>query len=266
MNDNASRFVGSIPENYDTGLGPHIFEPFAEDLARRVGGLAPSSVLELAAGTGIVSRRIKHALPETAMLTVTDLNEPMLEVAKGKLDGAGNTAFQAVDAMDLPFADASFDLILCQFGVMFFPDKVQSFREALRVLRPGGRYIFNAWGNWADNRFAEITYEATRRRYPDNPPGFYKVPFSYHDADEIERAMRSASFTDVTIEEVRFSDPIASIEDFSRGLIFGNPVSAEIEQRGGNCEEVRQELALDLRQQLGNQLDLMALVVTASKI
>lgn len=265
MNDNASRFVGSIPENYDTGLGPHIFEPFANDLARRIGAIAPMSVLELAAGTGIVSRSIKDALPGGATLLVTDLNEPMLEVARSKFSDSEAVSFEAVDATDLPYPDATFDVVACQFGVMFFPDKPRHYAEALRVLKPGGKYLFNAWGSWADNRFGELGFEVTRRRYPENPPEFYKVPFSYHDRAEIEGALAAAGFASITVEEVRFSDPIKSVTDFSRGLVFGNPGSAEIEQRGGNCEEIRQELEHDLRDQLGGRLDLMALVATATK-
>lgn len=265
MTGNASQFVGSIPESYDSGLGPHIFEPYARDLAARIAAIKPTRVLELAAGTGIVSRRIRDALPGGCELVVTDLNEPMLEIAKMKFSASESVSFAAVDATDLPFDDECFDMVVCQFGVMFFPDKERSFREALRVLRPAGRHIFNAWGSWEDNRFAQVAFEATQKRYPGDPPGFYKVPFSYHDANEIEAAVRDAGFAQVTIEEVRFSNPIQSIEDFSRGLIFGNPVSAEIEQRGGNCEEIRQELLEALERELDGQLDLMALVVTATK-
>lgn len=265
MNDNASRFVGSIPENYDNGLGPHIFEPYADDLAHRIGTINPASVLELAAGTGIVSRQIRDALPQTASLVVTDLNPPMLEVARAKFAGEEAVSFEAVDATQLPYPDNSFDLIACQFGVMFFPDKARHFSESLRVLKPGGRYLFNVWGPWADNRFAELSYDVTRREYPENPPEFYKVPFSYNDPAEIERALALAGFASIDIDEVRFSDPIKSVEDFSRGLIFGNPGSAEIDARGGDCEEIRQQLEADLREQLDGKLVLMALVVTAEK-
>jgi ubiquinone/menaquinone biosynthesis C-methylase UbiE len=190
----------------------------------------------------------------------------MLEVARMKFAGDEAVLFEAVDATQLPYPDNSFDLIACQFGVMFFPDKARHFSESLRVLKPGGRYLFNVWGPWADNRFAELSYEVTRRKFPENPPEFYKVPFSYNDPAEIERALNLAGFAPIDIEEVRFSNPIKSVEDFSQGLIFGNPGSAEIEARGGNCEDIRMQLELDLRQQLDGKLELMALVTTASKL
>lgn len=265
MDDNASRFVGSIPENYDTGLGPHIFEPYARDLASRIAALAPETVLELAAGTGIVSRRIRDALPVASRLTITDLNQPMLEVARAKFNADELVEFEAVDACRLPYADMGFDLVASQFGVMFFPDKAAHFAEVHRVLKPGGSYVFNVWGPWTDNPFAELTYEMTEALYPDDPPAFYKVPFGYHDVSEIERALSSGGFADVRVENVRCSSPIASVVNFSRGLIFGNPVSAEIVERGGDCEEIRQVLEQNLRDQLGGQLDLMALVTTATK-
>lgn len=189
----------------------------------------------------------------------------MLAIAEAKLKQAGNTIFRTADAMNLPFEDDHFDLIACQFGVMFFPDKVQSYRESLRVLKPGGTFIFSAWGSLADNAFAELAHQVTARRYPANPPAFYMVPFHYHEYQQIEADLVSGGFSDVQIEEVRFSNTIESPADFARGLIFGNPVSAEIEERGGDCSEVRSELEADISQFLNGKLELMALVVTVTK-
>jgi ubiquinone/menaquinone biosynthesis C-methylase UbiE len=169
MNDSANQFVGSIPENYDNGLGPNIFIDYADDLARRAGAAGASDVLELAAGTGIVSRRLRDALAPDARLTVTDLNPPMLGVAQAKFSDGEAVVFTPADAMALPFGDAQFDLIVCQFGVMFFPDKIASYREAARVLRPGGRYIFNTWGTMEANPFSLIAHEVTARFFPDDP-------------------------------------------------------------------------------------------------
>jgi len=262
MADNASEFVGSIPENYDKGLGPNIFEPYAADLAERIRQIGPEKVLELAAGTGIVSRQISDALPDSSELVVTDLNEPMLEVAKAKFDQAADVSFEAVDACDLPYSDYRFDLIACQFGVMFFPDKTRHFSEALRVLKPGGTYVFNCWGPWSENQFAEIAHHSVAKHFPEDPPAFYKVPFAYCDKEEIGLAMESAGFEKIRIERVRFSRTISSMAHFSQGLIFGNPISAEITDRGGDCETVRQELEAALTMTLGDSQNLMALVVS----
>jgi ubiquinone/menaquinone biosynthesis C-methylase UbiE len=138
VSDNAANFVGSIPEHYDRALGPVIFADFAHEMARQAAASAPQRVLETCAGTGIVTRRLRDRLPADTKLTVTDLNPPMLEVARAKFTAGEAVEFQPADATALPFPDQSFDAVVCQFGVMFFPDKAKSYREAFRVLKPGG--------------------------------------------------------------------------------------------------------------------------------
>jgi SAM-dependent methyltransferase len=167
MSDDATGFVGNIPENYDRGLGPIIFADYAGHTARLVAGYAPSRVLETGAGTGIVTRRLRDLLPATTRLIATDLNPPMLEVARKKFRPDEPIEFQHADAMALPFADASFDAVVCQFSVMFFPEKEKSYREAYRVLAPGGRYVFSVW----DGAYAPVGRIADgsshRHREPD---------------------------------------------------------------------------------------------------
>jgi ubiquinone/menaquinone biosynthesis C-methylase UbiE len=170
MADQAAQFVGTIPENYDRGLGPHVFVDYAADLVRRVASGSPSKVLELAAGTGIVTRMLRDALPASAHLLATDLNPPMLEVARKKFNAGDKIVFQPADATALPFEDAAFDAIACQFGVMFFPDKDKSYREAYRVLSPGGRYLFNVWDAFEYNPFARIAHETIGRFLPPDVP------------------------------------------------------------------------------------------------
>jgi SAM-dependent methyltransferase len=233
MNDSANQFVGSIPENYDNGLGPNIFIDYADDLARRAGAAGASDVLELAAGTGIVSRRLRDALAPDARLTVTDLNPPMLGVAQAKFSDGEAVVFTPADAMALPFGDAQFDLVVCQFGVMFFPDKTASYREAARVLRPGGRYIFNTWGTMEANPFSLIAHEVTARFFPDDPPGFYRVPFSYADPDAVTGDLRAAGWADVEHDTIALDKIVADFSGFAQGMVFGNPLIDEIRQRGG---------------------------------
>lgn len=181
MKDQSSQFVGGIPENYDRGLGPHIFHDYAEDLARRAAEANPAAVLELAAGTGILTRKLRDSLAPATRLVATDLNPPMLDVAKRKFSRGENVEFKPADAMALPFADGAFDVVVCQFGVMFFPDKQTAFREAVRVLRARGRYLFNVWGGMPENPFSEVAHTVVAEFFPDDPPGFYKVPFGYSE-------------------------------------------------------------------------------------
>jgi membrane protease YdiL (CAAX protease family)/SAM-dependent methyltransferase len=233
----ASSFTGSIPENYDTFLGPHIFTDYAADISQRARRLDNCDVLELAAGTGIVSRALRDALPATSSLMVTDLNPPMLDVARAKFKSGEKVEFKAADAMALPFADASYDLIVSQFGVMFFPDKVGAFQQASCVLRPGGTLLFNVWGEMASNSFAQVAHETAGEIFPDNPPGFYPVPFSYCDVGVVTADLEAAGFQEITHETVSLDKQVADWSLLARGLVLGNPLVDEIKQRGGQTSE-----------------------------
>lgn len=265
MTNHAASFVGSIPENYDKGLGPQLFEDYGAELARRVAAHGPATTLELAAGTGILSRRLRDGLPAGAALTVTDLNPPMLEVAKSKFRAGEDVDFQSADATDLPFADKSFDAVVCQFGVMFFPDKACGFAEAHRVLRTGGRYFFNTWKGWAANPFAEIAHAITAEVFPDDPPGFYKVPFSYADQGEIERALGAAGFLDIAIESIERTQPIPSAELFATGIVYGNPLYDEIVKRGGDAADIHARMVAAIADRLGDRMPLCAIFVEARR-
>ena len=233
MTDTSIQFVGGIPQHYDHGLGPNIFHDYAEDLARRAAAAGASSVLELAAGTGILSRKLRDALAPGARLVATDLNPPMLEVARKKFTDTEAVQFTPADAMALPFDDSEFDLIVCQFGVMFFPDKVASYREAARVLRPGGQYTFNTWGPMSANPFSEVAQAVTARFFPDNPPGFYRVPFSYAGPGTVVDDLKMAGWMDVEYETIPLQKLVTDLARFARGMVFGNPLISEIQQRGG---------------------------------
>ncbi len=265
MSDKADRFTGSIPEHYDAGLGPHIFHDYADDLSARVAALNPQKVLELAAGTGIVTRKLRDLLSADAHLIASDLNPPMLEVAKGKFRPDERVEFKQIDATNVEFADGSFDVVMCQFGVMFFPDKHRSYREAYRVLSPGGSYIFSVWDSWDENPFARIVHETVETFFPDDPPGFYKVPFHYCDVDEIKESVLRAGFCSVTTEHLPLRAKIPSAPRFADGLVFGNPLFDEVLSRGGNPEDVKAAVASAIEKELGGEMTLKALVIHASR-
>jgi ubiquinone/menaquinone biosynthesis C-methylase UbiE len=166
MSDDAAGFIGTIPQHYDQGLGPMIFVDYAADIARRVASANPARVLETAAGTGIVTRKLRDAFSKDARLTATDLNPPMLEVARAKFHAGEQVEFRPADAVALPFADGSFDAVVCQFGIMFFPDKAKSCFEVFRVLAPGGRYVFSVWDSHRYNPFGRLAHEVAGRFSP----------------------------------------------------------------------------------------------------
>jgi len=223
-------FVGAIPEIYERCLGPMLFEPYARDMGRRFKGF-DGELLETAAGTGRVTRALAEAAPNAA-ITATDLNGPMLAEA-ARLCAARNVRFEAADAQALPFPDQRFDAIVCQFGVMFYPDKAASFSEARRVLRPGGRYVFNVWDELDRNALSQVAHDTVARLFPGDPPCFFaRTPFGWNDRGLIERALAQAGFHEVAIETVALPTAAPSAASAAEGLCCGTPLRGEIEARG----------------------------------
>lgn len=252
MSTNSSSFVGDIPGHYDNGLGPNIFVDYADRLVSLCSDSNVQNALELAAGTGIVSRRLRDALPPDAHLVVTDLNPPMLDVAKGKFAEGEKVEFRVANAMDIPFDNNMFDLMVCQFGVMFFPDKPASYQEAARVLRPGGRYVFNVWSAMSENPFSKMAYDVGEQFFPDDPPGFYRVPFHYGDPELVRGDLAAGGWADVEHETIQLNKTIEDPEAFATALVFGNPLIDEIRERGGvSPEDVVSEMLSGLRATFG---------------
>jgi ubiquinone/menaquinone biosynthesis C-methylase UbiE len=246
-----ARFQGSIPAMYDRHLGPVIFEPYARDLARRVDVQAGQSVLETACGTGIVTRRLRERMPAGARLVATDLNQPMIDYARGSLGDPAGVEWQAADAMDLKFPAGTFDAVVMQFGLMFVPDKARAVGEARRMLAPGGLLALNVWDRLERNPFARIAHETIRARFPEDPPQFYKVPFGYADPEELRRELVAHGFGSVSVEHVQLELRAKSAEDFAIGLVEGNPVRIAIEERGGALPPMIDAIAAALAKECG---------------
>ena len=211
MLDQAARFTDSIPDHYDRGLGPYLFVDYAADLVRRVATCKPERVLETAAGTGIVTRLLRDALPPSARFVASDLNLPMLKIARHKFVDTEQVEFQQADAAALPFADATFDAVVCQFGLMFFPDKAKAYSEAFRVLAPNGHYHFNVWDSFEFNPFARVAHEAVGRFFENDAPAFFTIPFGSHRIDAIKTGLIRVGFADISMELVRIDKRIEDV-------------------------------------------------------
>ena len=252
VDGNEANFTGSVPEYYDRNLGPVIFEGYASEMAKKAAAHVPRRVLELAAGTGIVTQQLRRALPPQSRLTASDLNPPMLEIARGKLGSRDDVQFQPADATQLPFGDRAFDLVVCQFGVMFFPDRPKSYREVRRVLGPGGRYLLSVWDSLTYNPFGRVAFDAVSKFFPDDPPQFYAVPFGHNRIDEIRAELSDAGFTDVHAHILRREEPNVDPIAFATGLVLGNPLGEQIRARGTvSTDTVIDALAGALRETLG---------------
>ena len=227
-------FNGTIGRRYHDRLVPLIFRDYAADLAARLGPIADAAVLETAAGTGAVTERLCAVLPPTTALTVTDLSPDMLAVARDELspDHAARITFAVADATALGFADSSFDAVVCQFGVMFFPDEAGGYREAARVLKPGGRFLFNVWDDLAHNPIVGCANDVLHELAPDDPPRFMETPFRRLEMTTIVRNLQAACFDEVRAvvlpKPCRASSAAAVVETF----LQSSPWGAQVAERG----------------------------------
>ena len=234
-------FAGSIAEIYDRFLVPLIFESYARDLAERVAKVKPQNVLE----NGALTRQISSMLPAHAPIVATDLNQPMLDRAAAKQPRDNRIMWQQADALALPFEDQRFDVVACQFGVMFFPDKVQGYWEARRVLKPGGHFLFNAWDRIAENEFVGVVTQVLAALFPQDPPDFVaRTLYGYFDVERIREELIRAGFTSISVEARDDISRGASPHDVAIAYCEGTPLRNEIEARDpSRLEEATQKVA-----------------------
>jgi ubiquinone/menaquinone biosynthesis C-methylase UbiE len=261
----SAEFTGSVPANYDKYLGPVLFEPYAADLAARLPAGDGLRVLELACGTGIVTRRLREALGDSGTIVATDLSEPMVAYARDAVPAPG-IEWQAADAQALAFDDGSFDVVVCQFGFMFLPDKVQGFSEARRVLRPGGLLIANVWCSLEENPVAGAIHATVAQLFPADPPRFMEIPYGYNDTEHLRKDLTDAGWENVQLETIRVQSLGPSAADFATGFAVGSPLTHELVARDADTEAVTRALTEALIPLGGDQPfrpALAAIVLTA---
>jgi len=244
MAESDKLFAGSIPKLYDTLMVPLIFEAYAADLARRVVASAPRSVLETAAGSGVVTRALAPQLGADTRYVVTDLNQPMLDFAATRQGADTRIEWRQADALHLPFDDASFDVVFCQFGAMFFPSRVAGYAEARRVLAPGGRFLFSVWDRIEENAFADDVTRAVATVFPHDPPRFLaRTPHGYHDIALIRQELSLAGFTDIEIVTREEASRAPSARAAATAYCQGTPLRNEIETRDASLLELATDRA-----------------------
>jgi len=254
MSDRSTAFVGSIPENYDRYLGPLFFHPCADDLVTRLVRTPGIRVLETACGTGIVTERLARVLAPDGTLVATDLNEPMLAYAQQRTKLGAHVAWRTADATALPFDTASFDAVVCQFGLMFYPDKALGVREARRVLKPGGQYLLNVWDTLERHPATLITHETVASFFPADPPQFFRIPHSLADPEPVKAWLREEGFPQVDVSVVEGTGTSPTAADAARAMIEGTPLYGAIMQRGPDLiPEIEAAVATKVAAQLGDR-------------
>ena len=269
MADRDAAFVGTIPANYDQYLGPILFHGFADDLAGRLAITAGLRVLEVACGTGLLTQRLLDRLGGRGSLLATDLNEAMIAYGRSRIPRRPDLEWSQADATKLPLCDRSFDAVVCQFGLMFFPDKAAAIREVFRVLTPGGVYLFNVWDAFAHNPIARITHETVAGFFPTDPPRFYAVPYGFHEPEPIRTLLTEAGFEGAQWAHIDKTGTSPSAEDAATGLLEGNPIrDAIVARRAEALPEIKLALAARIAAELGDRpvrVPLRALVFSARR-
>lgn len=243
MADTDKIFSGSIAKLYETHLVPLIFAPYAADMRERIAAARVSRILEVAAGTGVVTRALATLPNESLSLVATDLNQAMLDQAAA-VGTDRPVEWRQADAMALPFSDGEFDAVVCQFGVMFFPEKPRAFSEARRVLRPGGIFVFSVWDRIEENEFAHTVTTALEAVFPEDPPRFLaRTPHGYHDRTTIERDLAAGGFPtparmDTVAARSRAESPRAPAIAYCQGTPLRNEIEARDRARLGEATDV----------------------------
>ena len=270
MAEDPLAFVGSVPEHYDRFLGPFMFEPYAVDLATRVAQESPSRILELACGTGRLTRQLLAQTGAEGRIVATDLNIDMIRYARTVVPDDSRVRWETADAAALTYADGSFDAVTCQFGLMFLPDRARGMREWHRVLAPGGRLAVNVWDSLRANPAAATVHATVGEVFPADPPQFLLVPYSMHDADVLRSLAQDAGFADVEVEHVTFVGDGPTAFDVATGFAMGSPLNASLRALAPDrIDEVRSRLEVALRERHGDRpfrAEMSALVVTARRL
>jgi ubiquinone/menaquinone biosynthesis C-methylase UbiE len=264
----AQLYSGSIPANYEKYLGPYLFEPYALDIVELLQSDDCKLILELACGTGRVTNHLLKLISNEGKIIATDINPDMLQIAQTKVTDS-KIAWRIADAHELPFDDNTFDHVICQFGVMFFTDKQQAFKEVYRVLSPQGKFVFNCWDSLDGNKRVGAVRDVMEDVFGNEAPDFLqKGAYSFYNVAAIKTLLDAAGFKNITIGHVHKIAPYTNVEDYINGYVDGTPLSTFLQARDASMRDVVKQ---KLRDALGDQFnsnpatEMTALVCTAVK-
>ena len=246
MTQTSASFTASMPEYYDTCLVPAWFDAYALDLAQRLPARPPGDVLEVACGTGCVTRRLRERLDPAVRLVASDISAPMLDYARRSSGVLQNVEWRQADACKLPFADAQFGAVVCAFGFMFVPDRAAAFREARRVLKAGGTLLFNVWDTIEENPHGAINAQVVEGLFPGDAEMRFRIPYEMHAFSLLRDLLKQAGFREEQVEKKRLPLGAVSARTIATGQIRGTPRSALIEKRGVSLDEVIDKVAAAL--------------------
>lgn len=246
MAETRANYGGTIPEYYDRYLGPAWFDAFGADLVRRLDGGLAGDVLEIACGTGLVTRRLRERVDPARRLVASDVNQAMLEYARTALRDCGGIEWREADAARLPFEGGEFRAVVCAFGMMFVPDNRAAFSEARRVLESGGTLLFSVWDRIEDNPAAAINAEVVEGLFPGDAELRFRTPYEMHDPELLRQSLREAGFCEARIERKRIEVDRISARQIALGQLHGSPRSLLLEKRGVPLDDVVEKVAAAL--------------------
>jgi len=247
----AFSFTGSIPRHYDQYLGPMFFEPYAIEVSNRIDISSVDTALEIACGTGRVTRHLRNVISPNAKLIASDISLDMLDIAKEKLK-TSDIEWQIIDAQELPFDDNTLDLVICCFGYMFVPDRAKAFAEAYRILKPGGMFLFTTWDKLENNSMSFVARTIAKAYLEDPLPESYNLAFSMNDEMMIGKLVTDAGFSKITIEKVRKISVCPSAKQATEGLVNGGPLCDEIMKRNPAwIEEMKIKVEAEIAEKFG---------------
>ena len=266
MPNHQPQFAGSIPENYHRYLVPILFHSFAVSIAAKVRTLDPQRVLELACGTGVVTRELAAALPANTQILATDFSPDMLSIARQNLSDSGSILWQVADACSLPFDDNSFDVVVCQFGVMMFPDKLVAMEEVFRVLEPGGQLLYSTWGDIASNPFFGVIEETLSGLFPQEEKPFMPTPMSMADPNLHRQLLLEAGFSSIEVEDENHSGGPYDPASLAAGFAYGTPLGAYLSGQGYDLDEIHLRLTAGFVSVLGDPLFLAKTAIFSAAV